>query len=118
MEFSLDVPLVRDILGREYAQARDEIRDWGVLRALESSRQRHDARIAAAPDAGTLACRAGCMWCCYFPVDVRVKAYELNCALDAALSDPGARARFESGLKPFTGLSGEEVSAEFDDLEP
>jgi hypothetical protein len=47
-----------------------------------------------------------------------VNAYELNCALDAALSEPGARARFKSRLKPFIGLSGEEVPAEFDDLEP
>jgi Fe-S-cluster containining protein len=47
-----------------------------------------------------------------------VNVYELNCALDAALSEPGARERFESGLKPFTGLSGEEVPAEFDDLKP
>jgi hypothetical protein len=43
----------------------------GVLRALKSSQQRHYARIAAAPDVGTLACRAGCTWCCYFTVDVR-----------------------------------------------
>lgn len=215
---------------------REEIRDSGALRALASSRQRHDARIAAAADFGTLACRAGCTWCCYFTVDVRaaevfglldfversftpeerarvraevransvalgnleegervtrnvkcpflsegrctvypvrpqacrnyhatdaagcrqsfeqpenldidpdfapavyqagvahveavsnamrdagydVKAYELNCALDAALSDPAARERFESRLEPFTGLGGEEVLAEFDDLE-
>jgi Fe-S-cluster containining protein len=47
-----------------------------------------------------------------------VKAYELNAALDAALSDPGARERFESGLPPFTALNGEAVPAEFDDLEP
>jgi Fe-S-cluster containining protein len=237
MEFTLDVPLIRDILKQEHARARDEIRDLGGLRALESSQQRHDARIAAAADVGTLACRAGCSWCCYFTVDVRaaevfrildfveqsftpeekarvyaevrtnsvalrklgegervtrnvkcpflnegrctiyaarpqscrnyhatnvagcrqsyeepedldidpefapgvyqaggahveavstamrdagydVNAYELNCALDAALSEPGAREHFESRLKPFTGLSGEEVPAEFDDLEP
>jgi Fe-S-cluster containining protein len=237
MEFSLDFPFIRNILEQENARARDDIRDLGVLRALESSQQRHDARIAAAPDVGTLACRAGCTWCCYFTVDVRaaevfgildfveqsftpeekarvyaevransvalgklgegervtrnikcpflnegrctiygarpqscrnyhatnvagcrqsyeepenldidpdfapgvyqaggahveavstamrdagydVNAYELNCALDAALLGPGARERFESGLKPFTGLSGEEVSAEFDDLKP
>jgi Fe-S-cluster containining protein len=237
MEFTLDFPLIRDILEQEHARARDEIRDLGVLRALESSQRRHDARIAAAPDVGTLACRAGCTWCCYFTVDVRaaevfrildfveqsftpeekarvyaevransavlgklgegeritrnvkcpflnegrcttyaarpqscrnyhatnvagcrqsyeepenldidpdfapgvyqaggahveavsaamrevgydVNAYELNCALDAALSDPAARERFESGLKPFAGLSGEEVPAEFDDLGP
>ena len=237
MEFFLDFPLVRNILEQEHQRACDEIRDVGVLRALESSQPRHDARIAAAPDVGTLACRAGCSWCCYFTVDVRaaevfrildfveqlftpaekaqvyaevransaelrklregervtrnlkcpflrearciiyaarpqscrnyhatnvagcqqsyeepdnldidpdfapgvyqaggahveafntgmsdagydVNAYELNCALDAALSEPGARKRFESRLKPFTGLSGEEVPAEFDDLEP
>jgi Fe-S-cluster containining protein len=236
MEFFLDFSLIRNILEQESQRACDEIRALGVLRALESSQQRHDARIAAAPDVGTLACRAGCTWCCYFTVDVRaaevfrildvveqlftpaekahyaevransaalrklregervtrnlkcpflsegrctiyaarpqscrnyhatnvagcqrsyeepdnldidpdfapgvyqaggahveafnngmrdagydVNAYELNCALDAALSDPGARERFESRLKPFTGLSGEEVPAEFDDLEP
>jgi Fe-S-cluster containining protein len=237
MEFSLDIPLIRDILEQEQALARDEIRDLGVLRALVNSQQRHDVRIAAAPDVGTLACCAGCTWCCYFTVDVRaaevfrildfveqsftpeekarvyaevranslalrklgvgervtrnvkcpflnegrctvyetrpqscrnyhatsvagcrqsyeepenldidpdfapgvyqaggahveavsaamreagydVNAYELNCALDAALLDPGARERFESRLKPFAGLSGEEVTAEFDDLGP
>ena len=237
MEFTLDFPLIRGILEQEHARARDEIRNLGVLRALERSQRRHDARIAAAPDVGTLACRAGCTWCCYFTVDVRaaevfrlldfveqsftaeekarvyaevransvalrnlgedervtrnvkcpllnegrctayaarpqscrnyhatnvagcrqsyeepenldidpdfapavyqaggahveavsaamreagydVNAYELNCALDAALSDPGARERFESKLKPFAGLSGEEVPAEFDDLGP
>jgi len=235
MEFTLDVPLIRDILERERARARDEIRDLGVLRAFERSRQRHDARIAAARDVGTLACRAGCAWCCYFTVDVRavevflildfieqsftpeekvrvhaqvransallgglgeveratrnvkcpflsegrctiyaarpqtcrnyhatnvdgcrqsyqepentdidpefapgvyqagaahveavsdamgaagydVNVYELNGACGAALADPGARGRFESRHKPFTGLGGEEVGAEFDDL--
>ena len=237
MEFTLDLPFIRDILEQEHARARDEIRNLGVLRALDSSQRRHDARIASAPDVGMLACRAGCTWCCYFTVDVRaaevfrlldfveqsftleekarvyaevransvtlsnlgegervtrnvkcpflnegrctayaarpqscrnyhatnvagcrqsyeepenldidpdfapgvyqaggahveavsaamreagydVNAYELNCALDAALSDPGARERFESRLKPFAGLSGEEVPAEFDDLGP
>jgi Fe-S-cluster containining protein len=237
MEFTLDVPLIREILEREHALARAEIRDLGAIRALGSSQQRHDARIAAAPDVATLACRAGCTWCCYFTVDVRaaevfrildfversftpeekarvyaevhansvalrklgegervtrnlkcpflnegrctvyesrpqscrnyhatdvagcrqsyeqpenldidpdfapgvyqagaahveavsaalraagydVNAYELNCAFDAALSQPGARELFESGLQPFIGLSGEDVPAEFDDLEP
>src|SRR5271170_3129878 len=71
MEFILDIPFIRDILEQENALACDEIRDLGVLRALENSQQRHDVRIAAAPDVGTLACRAGCTWCCYFTVDVR-----------------------------------------------
>lgn len=237
MEFTLDVPFISDILEREHARVRDEIGQLGVFRAVENSQHRHDARIAAATDVGTLACRAGCTWCCYFTVDVRaaevfrildfversltpaekarvheeirtnsaalrklgdgervtrnvkcpflgggrctiyearpqscrnyhatnvagcrqsyeepenldidpdfapgvyqagaahveavsaamrdagydVNAYELNCALDAAISEPGARERFKSGLKPFTGLAGEEVPGEFDDLGP
>ncbi len=237
MEFTLDIALIRDILTQERASVDDEMRGGGVLRAFASSQRRHDARIAAAADVGTLACRAGCTWCCHFTVDVRaaevfrildfversftpeektrvytevransavlrklgagervtrnvkcpflnearctvyetrpqscrnyhatnvagcrqsyeepenldidpdfapgvyqaggahveavstamrdagydVSAYELNCALDAARAEPAARARFESGLKPFTGLSGEDVPAEFDDLEP
>ena len=71
MEFTLDFPFIRDILEQEHARARDEIRELGVFRALENSQQRHDVRIAAAADVGTLACRAGCTWCCYFTVDVR-----------------------------------------------
>src|SRR5580704_14843749 len=71
MEFFLDFPLIRSILEQERQRARDEIRDLGVFGALQRSQQRHDARIAAAADVGTLACRAGCAWCCYFTVDVR-----------------------------------------------
>jgi Fe-S-cluster containining protein len=237
MEISLDLAFIRAILAQEYDRAKDEIRTAGVLRAFENSQQRHDVRIASAPDVGTLACCAGCTWCCYFSVDVRavevfsildfvehtftseekarvyaevrtnsaalqnlgesermkrnvrcpflnggrctiyatrpqscrnyhatdvagcqqsyedpdnleidpdfapgvyqagtahvdafstamrdagydVNAYELNCALDAALSEPAARERFESRLRPFTGLSGEDVPVEFDDLDP
>src|SRR5437870_2413600 len=80
MEISLDLPFIRDILTQEYERARDDIRTAGVLRAFESSQQRHDARIASAPDVGTLACRAGCTWCCYFSVDVR--AVEVFSILD------------------------------------
>ena len=237
MEFTLDVPLIRHILDEERTQTREQIHSLGVLGALEGSQQRHDVRIAAASDVGSLACRAGCNWCCYFTVDVRavevfrildvvetsftpeekarvyseirvnsaalgklgegervtrnlkcpflnegrctiyvarpqscrnyhatnvagcqqsyeepdnldidpdfapgvyqagtahveavsvamgdagydVNAYELNGALDAALSDAGARGRFEARLQPFVGLSGEQVPVEFDDLEP
>jgi Fe-S-cluster containining protein len=71
MEISLDLAFIRRILKEEYETAREEIRSLSVLRALENSQQRHDERIAAAPDVGTLACRAGCTWCCYFTVDVR-----------------------------------------------
>jgi len=237
MEISLDLAFIRGILTQEYERARDEIQSAGVRRAFESSQQRHDARIASAPDVGTLACRAGCTWCCYFSVDVRavevfsildfvertftieekarvyaevranatalrnlggsermrrnvkcpflnggrctiytvrpqtcrnyhatdvagcqqsyedpnnldidpdfapwvyqagtahvdafstamrdagydVRAYELNCAVEAARSEPAARERFESRLHPFTTLSGEDVPVEFDDLDP
>ncbi|MBM0107086.1 YkgJ family cysteine cluster protein [Steroidobacter sp. S1-65] len=71
MEISLDVPFVLGVLAEERELALREIRDLGVVRAYENSRDRHDARIAAAPDVGTLACRAGCTWCCHFSVDVR-----------------------------------------------
>jgi Fe-S-cluster containining protein len=237
MEIAIDAAFVRGILTQEYSQAREEIAARGVFGALESSQQRHDARIASAPDVGTLDCRAGCTWCCHFSVDVRaveifgildfvertftaaqqarvraevsvnsaalrdlgeiermtrnvkcpfldggrctiyavrpqtcrnyhatnvagcqqsyeqpdnldidpdfapwvyqagsahvdafstalrdagydVHAYEFNGALEAALSDPAARARFEAGLAPFSQLSGEEVPAEFEDLDP
>jgi Fe-S-cluster containining protein len=71
MEISLDVPFIRAILTEEQNRAREEIRALGLLKAFERSQGRHDARIAAAPDVGTLACGAGCSWCCHFTVDVR-----------------------------------------------
>lgn len=236
MEISLDLPFIRRVLAQEHEQARQEIKDLGVLPALDNSQQRHDRRIASAPDVGTLACRAGCTWCCHFSVDVRAveafgildfvertftaeekarvyaeirtnsaalgnldeiermgrnvkcpflsqgrctiyavrpqtcrnyhatsvvgcqqsyedptnldidpefaplvyqaggahvdaftsamreagydtNVYEMNCALDAALSEPGARERFESKLTPFKRVSGDEVPPEFDDLD-
>ena len=236
MEISLDFAFIRSVLTQERERALDEIRSLGVMRALESSQQRHDSRIAGAPDVGTLACGAGCAWCCHFTVDVRavevfrildfversftpedkarvyaevransamlaeldedarmtrnvkcpflnearctiyearpqscrnyhatnvagcqqsfdepgnldidpdfapyvyqagvahveafsnamsdagydVSAYELNGAIDAALSEPGARERFEAKGLPFARVAGEEVPAEFDDLD-
>jgi Fe-S-cluster containining protein len=236
MEFELDLDLIRGLLAQERGSASREIRALGVERALALSQERHDARIAAAPDVSTLACCAGCTFCCYFTVDVRaievfrildvieqsfsaeekarvldevhknsaalreldenarvtrnVKcpflaagrctiyvarpqscrnyhstnvagcqqtyehpddldidpdfapgvyqigaahveafsavmresgfddlAYELNGALEAAISDPAARARFKSGLPPFNDLVGTEVPREFDDLD-
>lgn len=237
MEISLDLAFIRRILGAEATQARAEIEQLGVFRAFANSQQRHAERIASAPDVGTLACRAGCAWCCHFSVDVRAvevfgildfvertfsaeekarvyaairansaalgnldevermrrnvdcaflregrcsiysvrpqtcrnyhatnaagcqqsyedpdnldidpefaplvfqaggahvdaitaamrdagydtNVYEMNSALDAALSEPGARERFEAKLSPFTRVSGDEVAPEFDDLDP
>src|SRR6266404_5859777 len=80
MEISLDVAFIRGVLTQEYERARDEIRTLGVQPAFEDSQQRHDARIASAPDVGALACCAGCTWCCYFSVDVR--AVEVFSILD------------------------------------
>lgn len=78
MEIDIDVSFVRGLLKEEHARARDDIRDVGVVRAYENSRHRHDARIASAPDIGTLACRSGCTWCCHFSVDVRaVEAFSI-----------------------------------------
>jgi Fe-S-cluster containining protein len=235
VEITLDLDLVRTILTQERRAAAEDLQQTGALRALERSQPRHDARIAAAPDVGTLACRAGCTWCCYFTVDVRaaevfailefverhfaadekarvhaevrtnqaalarldedarvtqnlrcpflcegrcsiyavrpqscrnyhatdvagcqqsyehpddldidpefaagvyqagtahvegfnasldaagfdVRAYELNAALAAALSDPAARSRFESGGRPFRELGGDAVPLEYDDI--
>jgi Fe-S-cluster containining protein len=78
VEITLDLAFIRGILEQEYERAQDEIRTAGVLRAFENSQRRHDARLASAPDVGTLACRAGCTWCCYFTVDVRaVEAFSI-----------------------------------------
>lgn len=236
MEIDIDISFVRALISEESSRARDEIRDVGVVQAYENSRQRHDSRIAAAPDLNTLACRAGCTWCCHFSVDVRAvevfsildfvertltadekariysevrtnsaalkdmddmermrhnvkcaflsqgrcsiydarpqtcrnyhatdvagcqasyedpdnfeidpefaplvfqagaahvdaftramrdagydtNVYELNCALDAALNQPDARARFEAKRAPFKKLAGDDVPGEFEDID-
>lgn len=71
MEFEIDTKLVRSIVADEGAKARTDLAEGGPALALERSQARHEARLAAAPDAPTLACKAGCFWCCYFTVDVR-----------------------------------------------
>ena len=71
MEFEIDFAVVETITSQEYAQARVEIAEAGPIQALQQSLARHDQRLAAAADARTLACKAGCYWCCYFSVDVR-----------------------------------------------
>ena len=71
MEFELDPDLIDSIVADETTHAKQEIAELGPLGALERSQQRHDARLAAAPDAHTLACKNGCFWCCYFTVEVR-----------------------------------------------
>jgi Fe-S-cluster containining protein len=80
LEITIDESLVRGILADEMRQAGAEIDRQGPVAAYESSRRRHDARLNAAPDAHTLACKNGCFWCCYFTVDVR--AVEVFAILD------------------------------------
>lgn len=80
MEIAIDEDLVRGIAAEELLQAGAEIDRLGPVAAYERSRARHDARLRAAPDAHTLACKDGCYWCCYFTVDVR--AVEVFSILD------------------------------------
>lgn len=71
MEFTLDFSTIRRIVSQERAQARSEIEALGPLAAFKHSLQRHDRRLVEAPDANTLACRAGCSWCCHFSIELR-----------------------------------------------
>ena len=80
MEIEIDEALVRGILADEMQQAGAEIDRLGPVAAYENSRRRHDARVRAAPDVHTLACKNGCFWCCFFTVDVR--AVEVFAILD------------------------------------
>jgi Fe-S-cluster containining protein len=71
MEFTIDFASIRKLAAKECATATAEIASDGVMHAYDHSRERHDKRLAAAVDANTLACKAGCSWCCHFSVDAR-----------------------------------------------
>lgn len=71
MEFEIDTALVEQIIDDELRQTRADLAAGGPIEALSRSQRRHDARLEAAADAPTLACKAGCFWCCYFTVDAR-----------------------------------------------
>lgn len=71
MEFTIDLATVRKILEEESWVARQDVAVYGPMRAYQQSMPRHDERLAQAADAGTLACKPGCSWCCHFSVDVR-----------------------------------------------
>jgi hypothetical protein len=49
----------------------DKLQLWVRCRRYRRSLRRHDQRLSEAADADTLACKAGCAWCCHFSVDVR-----------------------------------------------
>jgi len=88
MEISLDLEFIRRILDQESKLAGEEIPSRGVLVALGESQGRHDERINAAPDVNSLACRAGCSWCCHFTVDVRpVEVFRILDFVEQKFSD-------------------------------
>lgn len=71
MEFTLNISAIKKIVAQEDALARAEMAEFGPLEAFRNSLQRHDRRLANAHDAATLACKAGCSWCCHFSIDIR-----------------------------------------------
>lgn len=92
MEIEIDLEALRELTAREYEQACADIAAFGPVQALERSSARHDATLAAAPDAPLLACKAGCFWCCYYSVDVRpVEVLRIVAALRALPAAEQAR---------------------------
>jgi len=88
MEFEIDFAAVERITSQEYAQAGAELAEAGPVQALRRSLVRQDERLAVAPDAPSLACKAGCYWCCYFSVDVRaVEAFNILEHVERELSE-------------------------------
>lgn len=112
MEITLNLEYIRAIVQAEYERASREIATRGIVQAYEASHQRHDERIASAPDATTLACRAGCSWCCYFSVDVRpVEVFRILAFLQREF-DKGRRSRVLAEVK-----ANHDVLHGLDDLE-
>jgi Fe-S-cluster containining protein len=104
VEITIDEGLVRGIVAQETRQARAEIEQLGPVAAYESSRSRHDARLSAAPDAHTLACKNGCFWCCYFTVDVRaVEVFSILDFMERELS-PEQQARVRGEIEANSAL--------------
>jgi Fe-S-cluster containining protein len=111
MEFTIDLQLVRELIADEQSRANAEIGELGPIAALAQSQSRHDQRLAAAADLNSLACRAGCSWCCHFTIDVR--AVEVFRILDhlRAFPEPEQqrlRARIETNAQQLAGLDEEE----------
>ena len=93
MDIDIDFPTVHGIIAEEEQLAAAQLEALGPLAALEHSQARHDQRLASASDAGTLACKAGCSWCCYFSVDVRpIEVFRILQFMERKL-DAEARAR-------------------------
>jgi Fe-S-cluster containining protein len=92
MDIEIDIASIRELTAHEYDSTRADIASMGVYEALGRSQERHDARLAAAPDAPTLACKAGCFWCCYYSVDVRpVEIFRILAYVAREISDEERR---------------------------
>jgi|SRR5215831_14122229 len=104
MEFEIDTALVEAILTHERQQTSTELREHGALSAYRNSLRRHDERLANATDAPTLACKAGCFWCCYFSVDVRpVEVFNILEFMHAQFTDE-ERARVKNEVESNSAL--------------
>jgi Fe-S-cluster containining protein len=89
MEILIDFERVRRLMREEYAQARREIQSLGPIAAYARSQERLDERLANAPDAPTLACKAGCSWCCHFTIDLRpVEVFRILDFMNRHLDQP------------------------------
>ena len=112
MEIVIDLAAVQSIVAHEYGEARAQLRAHGAVAAYRASQQRHDERLAGAADAGTLACSAGCSWCCHFTVDVRpieVLAILQFVERHFSVSDSAAlRTRLETNRQVLHGLDEEQ----------
>jgi len=88
MEIHIDFSTVRSIITAEHTLAAGQIEQWGPVPAYEQSQLRHDQRLAGASDTNTLACKAGCYWCCFFTVDVRpVEVFRILHFVEHALAE-------------------------------
>jgi Fe-S-cluster containining protein len=112
MEIVIDFVRVRRLIAQEYQQAREEIRSLGPLRAYALSQQRHEERLSAAPDANTLACQAGCSWCCHFTIDLRpVEAFRIAEFVSETF-DESARQRLSARIE-----ANRKITAVLDDMQ-
>ncbi len=71
MEFTIDLATVMKMIRAEITVARSQLESSGPLKAYQLALTRHDASLEQASDSPTLACKAGCAWCCHFSVDIR-----------------------------------------------
>ena len=114
MDIELHLPTIAAVVRDEHAQASRDIATLGPVAAYERTCYRHDERLAAAPDRSTLACKAGCSWCCYFSVDVRAaEVFAILAFMQRELSAAAQqriRGEIETNRSLLAGCSDEERS--------